>query len=92
MRRDHDFILLADYKADMDDLSNQAVGVIEGLVRQVSDLKRMVWLLTHAAPGHTIEVRRSDVVRFDPNKAELVQWANERDDTIVVRAEFHKPE
>lgn len=92
MRRDHDFVMLADYKADMDDLSNQAAGVIEGLVRQVSDLKRMVWLLTHAAPGHTLEVCRSDLMRFDPDKVELVQYANERDDTIIVRADFQKPE
>lgn len=67
-RENHDFVTMATYAADMDELSARGLGIIKVQRREIEDLKRTIWLLVKAAGGQ-IDVHHHDMIAFDHNRA-----------------------
>lgn len=54
MKRDFDYVSMADYSADMEELASQGAGIIERQQDEIRQLKTMMALLIEAAGGEII--------------------------------------
>lgn len=84
MRENFDFVSMANYKADMDELGDRAAAVSQIQAEEIRNLKRLVWAMAKAAGGR---VRVYDGILNDwRTDAELTFSRCEADSTFIIEA------
>lgn len=84
MRRDFDFVTMADYSADMAESANHAVAAIEYVKQKEKDAKRALMAAVLSAGGK-LAIHSGALI--DAEFATLTIWRNAADDTIILKAE-----